>query len=118
MPVPVMQVGIMRMPVLDRKMTVPMCVGLASGIAGGVDMLVVRIMGMPMLVLDGLVLMLVLVLVRFREVQIEADRHQHPRTDQAGRHPFSEHRCREDRSYERRCREVRTCSRRSQVAQA
>ena len=114
--VPMMQIGIMRVLVPDRKMVVPMSMRLASGIAGRVHMLMVGIMEMPMLVLQSLMFMLVL--VRFREVQIEAGRHQDPRADQASRDLFSEHGNCQDCADKRRCREVRACSRRSQVAQA
>ena len=113
--VAMMQIGIMRVLVPHRKMVVPMSMRLTNGIAGCVRMLVVGIMGMPMLMLQSLMSMFVR--VRFREVQIEAERNQRPRADQASRDFFSEHGYRQHRADERRCREVRACPRRSQVAQ-
>ena len=115
-PVPMMQIRIMRVLVPDRKMVVPMSMRLASGIAGRMHMLMVGIMEMPMLVLHSLMFMLVFVC--FREVQIETARHQGPSTDQASRDLFFEHGYCQDCADERRCREVRACPRRSQVAQA
>ena len=64
--VAMMQIGIMRVLVPDRKMVVPMSMRLVSGIGRRVHMLMVGIMGMPMLVLQRL--MFVLVLMSFRQV--------------------------------------------------
>ena len=58
--VPVMQIGVMRMLVDERRVTVAMRVRLASGIVRRVRMLVMRVVRMTVLVLERLVRVLVL----------------------------------------------------------
>lgn len=64
----------MRMPVYEPRMDMDVRVRLAQRIVGAVGMPVVRVVDVPMLVQQRLVLMFVL--VALREMQIEAERHQ------------------------------------------
>jgi hypothetical protein len=65
-PVPVMQIGVMRVLVPDRCVAVPMSVGLTSRVVPLVRVLMMNVVNMPMLMLDSIVFMFVL--VRFRQV--------------------------------------------------
>jgi hypothetical protein len=76
MPMPMMDVWVMRVLVSQRRVPVKMCVGLARWIAGLVRMLMVLVMGVPMLVLQRLVDMFVF--VSFGNVQIQSHCHQKP----------------------------------------
>ena len=72
----VVQIGIMRVLVDERQVAMGMAVRLAPRIVRPMRVLMVRVMGVAVLVLERLVP--VLVLMRLGEVQIEADRHQQP----------------------------------------
>jgi hypothetical protein len=72
----VVQIGIMRVLVDERQVAMDMAVRLALGVTRPMGVLVVRVMGVAVLVLERLVP--VLVLMRLGEMQIEADRHQQP----------------------------------------
>ena len=68
------QVGIMRVPVDQRRVTVPMAVRLARRVVGRVVVPVMLVMGMAVRMLGRIMDMVVL--VPLGEVQIEAERHQ------------------------------------------
>ena len=68
-----MQVRIVRVLVHHRRMTMPVCVRLTSKIASLMHMLMMIVMPVPMLMLDGS--MLVLVLVTLGHMQVDADTH-------------------------------------------
>ena len=104
----------MRMLVSHWHVLVPVAMGFTSLIVRAVRVLVVGIMSVPMLVLDRIVL--VFMLMRFRQVQINADRHQDTRTDQTSSKFLMEHGYREQRAHERSRREVSACSCGPQVA--
>jgi hypothetical protein len=76
-PMPMMQVRVVRMAVAKRRMAMPMRVRLACGIAGGVIVLMVGVVNVAVIVDQFHVL--VLMLMPFREMEIEAGRHQHTR---------------------------------------
>ena len=70
MPMAVVQVGIVRMLVNERAMLVPMTVGFACGGVRRMLVLVMRVVGVPVVVLDRIVH--VLVGVRLGEVKIDS----------------------------------------------
>ena len=70
---PVMQIGIVGVLVRHRRMAMPMTMGLVGRVVRAVLVLVVRVVDVPVFVLQRLVRMFVL--VRFRQVEVEADRH-------------------------------------------
>ena len=92
--VSVMQVGIMRVLVHHRRVTMRVGVRLAGRVAGAMRVPVMFIVDMPVLVLHGGVG--VLVLVALGEMQIEPDPHQRRRCEQAKRDRIAEH-------YDSRC---------------
>ena len=67
MPVPMVRIGVMRMPVRQGRVTMPVAVRLVRRIVGVVRVLVMVVMGMAMLVHHRLVP--VLMLVAFGQVQ-------------------------------------------------
>jgi hypothetical protein len=73
MPVPVMQVGIMRMPMHHRRVAMPMRVWLSQAVTGRMSVLMMRVMAVTVLMLQFLMGMLVLVMLN--EMQQESDRH-------------------------------------------
>jgi hypothetical protein len=74
MSVPMVKVGIVRMTVHERRVSMPMCVRLAGWIALGMFVLMVRVVPMPVLMLHRFVRMLVLVLLG--QMHPEAESHQ------------------------------------------
>ena len=78
-PMAVMKVRKMRVLVSHWRVSVPVGVRLADGFARLVGVLVVLVVDMAMFVIQRLVA--VFMLVAFREVEIDADRHQDRRTD-------------------------------------
>jgi hypothetical protein len=72
--VPVMQIGIMRMPMHDRRMTMPVRMRLSRRYVGPMLMLVMIVVPMPVLVLRRV--MNVLVIVLLGQVQPESETHQ------------------------------------------
>src|SRR5438046_1174849 len=100
----VVQIGIMRVLVDERQVAMPMRVRLALRVARSMPVLVVRVMGMAVLVLERLVPMLVL--MRLGEVEIEADRHQQPGEEQPAGHGLAEQGDRDEGANERRRREI------------
>ena len=72
--VPVMQVRVMRMPVHERRMTVPMHMRLSGRHVGPVVMSMVLVVPMPVLVFHRV--MNVLVIVLLDQVQPEPEAHQ------------------------------------------
>lgn len=106
MAVPVMQVGIMGVPVDHRRMAMPMAVRLTRRDARRVIMLVMCVVDMAMLVFERFVGMFVA--VRFGQVQPKSNRHQDARDDERHGDGFTEHRHREQRADERRGREIGT----------
>ena len=76
MTMPMMQIGIVRVPVCDADMPMPMGVRFARRIGRRVIVLMVLVMTMPMLVFHGFVQMLVLVPLGQMEPQPKA--HQRP----------------------------------------
>jgi hypothetical protein len=92
---PVMQVGIMRVLVDETAMLVRMAVQFAIRIGWRMDVLMMRVVHMPVLVNKRLVHMLVLVL--FGKMQIHARRHERGSRDQRPCDWFAEQRNR-DRS--------------------
>jgi hypothetical protein len=85
-----MRIRVVRMPVDHRHVPMPMAVGFAYWIVRSVRMPVMSTMSVPVLMVDGLVLMFVF--VRFREVQIKADCHQEACAEEAGGDRLVEHR--------------------------
>ena len=115
MQVLVMQVGIVRMPVHQRRMTVAVRMSLVRRLAGRVLMLVMFIVDVAVLMLDRLVH--VLMAVPLRQVQVEADRHQAARCDQRPGGRFTEKRDPQDGADEWREREIGAGPRRPEVAE-
>ena len=74
MAVPVVQIGVVRMPMHQARMAMPVGMRLAEWVGRFVLVLVVRIVAMAVLVLHRFMHMLVLVL--FGQVQPDAERHQ------------------------------------------
>ena len=60
MGVPMVQIGVMRMLVHERHVSVAMRVRLARGVAGFVRVLMMHVVRVPVLMLEGLVRVLVL----------------------------------------------------------
>ena len=81
--VPVMQVRVMRMPMHERCMAMPMRMGLSRRYVGPMLMSMVLIVPVPVLVLHGI--MNVLVIVLLRQVQPEPEAHQTARNKQLRR---------------------------------
>lgn len=88
MAVPMVQVGIMRVPMHKRSMLMPMGVWLARRIVRRVRVVVMFIVDVPMLVLHHVVPMLML--MAFREVRPQADRHQTARRNEPKRQGLAE----------------------------
>jgi hypothetical protein len=84
----VMNIRVMPMGVNQRRVTVPMGMGLATGIIGAMIVLMMNIVDVPMLMLDGGVLMHVL--VDFGQMEVKANRHQTARANQARCYRFPE----------------------------
>jgi hypothetical protein len=76
----VMQVGVMRMPMHQGWVSMPMGVRLAWGIVRTVRMMVVFVVTVPVLVLHRFVNMLML--VSLRQMQPQTKRHQSTREQQ------------------------------------
>jgi hypothetical protein len=72
-PVPVMQVGVVRVLVADWQVPVPMGVRFADRIGGAMGVLVVGVVDVAVLVFQRFVFMLVF--VGFRQVQIHSEAH-------------------------------------------
>ena len=86
----VMQVGIVRMLMQKPQVHVPVAMRLTRRCVGRVLMLVMNIVHVPMFMLQQLMQMLMV--VRFSEVQIDANPHQHRRTDQSKGRPLAKQR--------------------------
>jgi bifunctional DNA-binding transcriptional regulator/antitoxin component of YhaV-PrlF toxin-antitoxin module len=86
--VPMMDIRKMRMPVYQGRMVVPMGVRFALGIPRGVCVTVMRVVGMPVLVIERLVA--VLMIVVFGEMQVDAKAHEQPSRNQAKRYRLRE----------------------------
>ena len=76
---PMMEIGIVAVPVPDRSVPMPMAMRFADRIFGAMRVLVMGVMNVPMLMLHHLVL--VFMFMYFRQVQIDADRHEQTGTD-------------------------------------
>ncbi len=87
--VPMMRIRVVRVLVDHRHVPMPMAVGFAYWIIRNVRVPVMGIMSVPVLMVEGLVLMFVF--VRFRQVQIKADCHQAACAEQAGGDRLVEH---------------------------
>jgi hypothetical protein len=112
---PMVDVGVVRMPVDHRRVSMDMDVRLARWVAWSVPMPVVLVVDMGVLVRHLLVG--VLVLVSLREVQVEANTHQARGDEQLNGDRLPEHDDRERRSNERGHREIGAGSRRAEVPQ-
>jgi len=112
---PVVQIGIVRVLVTDRRMPMPMAMGFVRRVVCEVCMLMMSIVNVPVFMFEYVVL--VFVLVRFGNVQVKADRHQDTCPDQARRDLFPEHGYRDDCANERGRREVRARSRGPKLAE-
>ena len=77
MSVAMVQVGIMRVPMRERFMAMPMRVRFSRRRAGRMRVLMMLIMHMPVFVLHGLVRMVMV--MTLGEVQPQPGRHQRPR---------------------------------------
>ena len=75
-----MEVRIVRVLVAHRRVLMPVCVRFARRFAHPMDMLVVLVVNVTMLMFQRLVA--VLMVMAFREVEVDADRHQDRRPDQ------------------------------------
>lgn len=113
---PVMEIGVVRVPMDEWLMPVPMTVGLADRDVRPMRVLMMLVMGMPVLMLHRFVPMLML--VAFRQVQPEANRHQTPRRQQPNRHRLIEQRQREQRANEGSQRKIGSGACRPEMAQA
>jgi hypothetical protein len=89
MDVTMVQVGVMRVLVHNRRVPVPMAVRLARRVARAVAVLVVLVMHVPVLVFERL--MTVLVVVGFRQVQVHANRHEGCGNRELNRNRVAEH---------------------------
>src|SRR3546814_9529050 len=98
MSMPMVQVGIMGVPMHQRRMPVPMAMRLAVRDTGRVFMLVVVVMNVAMGMLQRLVC--VLVGVRFGKMQPEPDRHQYTGKKESYRNRLPEQRDCQQRSEE------------------
>lgn len=94
-----MQIGVMRMPVHQRGVPVPMAVRLARGVGRRMPMPVVFVVGVPVLMLDRCVRMLVL--MTLAQVQPQTDCHQAARRDQPRGQRFVEQGQRKQHANER-----------------
>ena len=88
--VAVVQVGVVRVPVHERRVAVPVGVRLLHRPAGNVRVPVVLVVHVPVLVLHRLVR--VLVLVPLGQVEPEAEGHEPGGEEQARRRRLAEHR--------------------------
>src|SRR5438552_2845799 len=84
------RIRVVRVLVDHWRVPMPMAVGFAYWIVRSVRMPVMGVMSVPVLMVDGLVLMFVL--VRFREVQIKPDCHQEACAEEASGDWLVEHR--------------------------
>src|SRR4051794_1940500 len=116
MRMPMMQVWIVRMLVHHRRVPVTMRMRLGRRGVWPVGMLVMFIVEVPMLMhhLGVPVLMLML----FGDVQINAQRHQDARGDQAGCDRIAKHGDRQNRANERRRRKIGSGARGTKMAQS
>src|SRR3546814_12823954 len=115
MSMPMVQVGIMGVPMHQRRMPVPMAMRLAVRDTGRVFMLVVVVMNVAMGMLQRLVC--VLVGVRFGKMQPEPDRHQYTGKKESYRNRLPEQRDCQQRAHERRHREICARARRAEMPQ-
>ena len=113
---PMMEIGIVRMPVHYRFMPVPVIVRLARRIVRPVHMMMVLVMRMTMLMFHRSVRMLVL--VTFGQMQPQANRHERTSHHQPNRQRLVEHCQREQRADERSQRKIGSRARRPEIAQA
>ena len=114
MTVPVVQVRIVRVPVHQRDVAVPVRVPRVRRHAVGVRMPVVAVVDVAVLVLDPLVH--VLMAVALRQMQVEAERHEAAGRDQCPGERLVKQGDPQNGAYERRRGEVGPGSRRPQVA--
>ena len=84
----VVEVGIVGMGVRERLVPVPMGVGLARWVVGGMSVSMVFVVHVPVLVLYRIVRMGMS--VALDEVNPDPDPHQRAGDDEAGRHRFAE----------------------------
>lgn len=89
MPVPVVEVWIMRMAMCEGRVHVPVGVRFAGRIAGRVCVLMIFVMDMPMLVLQRIVN--VLMFVMFDKMQPDTDTHEQGGDDEPGRDRLAKH---------------------------
>jgi hypothetical protein len=108
---PVVQVGIVRMPVHHRHMAMAVRMSLVRRLAGRMLVLMMFIVNVAVLMRDRLVH--VLMAVPFRQMQVKADRHQAARRAQRPGDRFPE----KNGPDERRDREIGACPCRPEVAQ-
>jgi hypothetical protein len=113
---PMMQVGVMRVPMHQGRMPVPMRVRPIGWQAQVMLMLVVRVMAVPMFVFHCFVD--VLVVVAFREVKPEAKSHQSTRYQQQHGRWLAEHENGENRPYKRGKRKIGSGASGAEIAQA
>ena len=114
--VTVVEIRVMRMPVPNPQVAVPVAVGLSVRIGRRMVVLVMDIVDVTMLVLERLVQ--VLVVMRLGEVQIDANPHEQCGTDQSKSWCLAEQWQRKGGADEWSRREVGASARRSQVAEA
>src|SRR2546423_1746873 len=108
-----MRIRVVRVLVDHRRVPMPMAVGFAYGIVRSVRMLGMGVMSVPVVMVDGLVLMSVF--VRFRQVQIKAVCHEAACAHQAGGDWLVEHHHGENRPEKGGCRKICAVPRRPQM---
>ena len=116
MAVPMMQIRIVRMPMDERSMAVPMAVRLIYRIARRVGVLVVLVMRMTVFVLHRIVR--VIMLVALGQMHPQACRHKGTRREEPDRQRLMQQRQRQYRADKGSQREIGTSSRRPEMAQA
>lgn len=109
------QVGCVRMRVTVRAVLIEMRVGFAGRIARLMHMLMMSIMHMRMRVCHWLVD--VLVIMTFRQMQPDANRHEHSRREELDSDRLRKHDNRDGRPKEWRGRKIGARSRRTQAPQ-
>lgn len=112
---PVVQVGVMRVAVGERRVAVPMGMRLAGRIIGPVFMLMMFVMDMAMGMLHRFMRMFVV--VGFHEMQIKPEAHQHSGNAKAGAERIAQQRHRQQRSGKRRRREIGAGAGSAEIAQ-
>ena len=115
MPVPVMNVGVMRVRMKQGLVPVRVAVRLASRVVRTVGVLVMFIVGVEVVMLHRFVLMLVF--MAFGQVQPHPQSHQDGGETEADGQPVAQNQNRDDRAHEGSDGEVCAGSRRADVPQ-